>query len=203
MKKRTLLLFLLLFDFYFILMDKVKSNTPPVSYTKGPMTCHVLLDEHSVEYIVKSEAHLLGIIDLLIAVGLLTLGWLSILPISLLALGIIGWLLLKYKSIKQESLLVMRDIGVQVKAVYWGGSTVSRFITRCKIEDVIINEGITMWQVKSYIAILVKDQDMVVVFQHLLPSLYPVLLDVYQGTRAVLFSVTPHHHFLNYQDKYT
>lgn len=65
-----------------------------------------------------------------------------------------------------ESILAIRDVGIQVQTVYWGGSTVSRFINRLKIEDVIINEGISFWQIKSYMAILVKDEDkMVVVFE--------------------------------------
>jgi hypothetical protein len=50
--------------------------------------------------------------------------------------------------------------------VYWGGSSVSRFINRLKIDDIIINEGISFWQIKSYMAILVKDEDkMVVIFE--------------------------------------
>lgn len=65
-----------------------------------------------------------------------------------------------------ESILSMRDVGIQVRTTYYSGRSVSRFIDRRKIEDIIINEGITMWQIKSYMAILVKDQDrMVVVFE--------------------------------------
>lgn len=65
-----------------------------------------------------------------------------------------------------ESILAIRDVGIQVKTTYWGGSSVSRFINRNKIDDVIINEGISFWQIKSYMAILVKDEDkMVVVFE--------------------------------------
>lgn len=57
-------------------------------------------------------------------------------------------------------------MGIQVKTVYWGGSSVSRFINRLTIEDIIINEAISFWQIKSYIAILVKDEEkMVVVFE--------------------------------------
>lgn len=53
-----------------------------------------------------------------------------------------------------------------MKTVYWGGSSVSRFINRLTIEDIIINEAISFWQIKSYIAILVKDEEkMVVVFE--------------------------------------
>lgn len=116
-----------------------------------------------------------------------------------------------------ESILAIRDVGIQVKTTYWGGSSVSRFINRNKIDDVIINEGISFWQIKSYMAILVKDEDkMVVVFevsfryphglflffffthtqktpQHLLPRLKPVLLRVYQGTRTIIFTQKPNH----------
>lgn len=61
--------------------------------------------------------------------------------------------------LRPESLLVMRDIGIQVKTTYWSGRTESKFINRLKIENVVINEGITLWQVKPYMAILVKDQE--------------------------------------------
>lgn len=65
-----------------------------------------------------------------------------------------------------ESILAMKDVGIQVRTVYWGGRTVSRFIDRRKIHDIIINEGITMWQIKSYMAIIVKNQEhMIVVFE--------------------------------------
>lgn len=73
-----------------------------------------------------------------------------------------------------ESILAIRDVGIQVKTTYWGGSSVSRFINRNKIDDVIINEGISFWQIKSYMAILVKDEDkMVVVFEVSLHIPYP------------------------------
>ncbi|KAI8374615.1 GPI-GlcNAc transferase complex, PIG-H component-domain-containing protein [Radiomyces spectabilis] len=96
------------------------------------------------------------------------------------------------KTVKEESILAMRDIGIQVKTTYWGGSSVSRFVNRLKIEDVVLNEGITMWQIKSYMALLVKDQEkMTVVFEHLLPKLQPILLDVYRGVRQTIFPQQP------------
>lgn len=93
------------------------------------------------------------------------------------------WLLVKNKSVKQgkdiylpiftlaikhyiESILAIRDVGIQIKTSYWGGASVSRFINRNKIQDIIINEAISFWQIKSYMAILVKDEDkMVVAFE--------------------------------------
>ncbi|CAG8722794.1 3560_t:CDS:2, partial [Ambispora leptoticha] len=89
--------------------------------------------------------------------------------------------------ISLESILLIHDVGVQVKTTFMDGRCVSKFIDRSKILDVVINEGITMLSVKFYLAIIVEGQDrMVVVFEHLLPRLN-ILLKVYQGTRAVIF----------------
>ncbi|CAO3621037.1 unnamed protein product [Mucor hiemalis] len=104
------------------------------------------------------------------------------------------WLLVKNKSVKQESILAIRDVGIQIKTSYWGGASVSRFINRNKIQDIIINEAISFWQIKSYMAILVKDEDkMVVAFENTLPKLRPILLRAYQGTHAIIFSQQPNH----------
>ncbi|KAI8099395.1 GPI-GlcNAc transferase complex, PIG-H component-domain-containing protein [Halteromyces radiatus] len=101
---------------------------------------------------------------------------------------VVGWIWIKLKNVKQESLLIMRDIGIQVKTTYWSGRTESKFINRLKIQNVVINEGIHLWQVKPYMAILVKDQEkMLIVFENLLPPLHPVLLTTYRGTRRLLF----------------
>jgi len=65
-----------------------------------------------------------------------------------------------------ETILVIRDVGVQVKTVYLGGRSSSRFIDRSKISDIIINEAITMMHIRVYMAIIVEGEDrMVVVFQ--------------------------------------
>lgn len=62
--------------------------------------------------------------------------------------------------------MAIRDLGVQIKTVYWDGSAVTRFIDILKIEDIIIHEGISFWQIKSYIAIIIKDEDkMVIVYE--------------------------------------
>lgn len=66
---------------------------------------------------------------------------------------------------------MIRDVGVQVKTVYLGGRSVSRFIDRSKIADIIINEAITMFHIRVYMAIIVEGEDkMVVVFQVSWPS---------------------------------
>jgi hypothetical protein len=92
-----------------------------------------------------------------------------------------------YIYIYVESLLVIRDLGIQVKTVYMTGIERSRFIEQSKIADIIINEGVTMQQVVFYIAIIVKDQKkMALVFEHFLPRLQ-LLLQVYRGARAIIY----------------
>lgn len=73
---------------------------------------------------------------------------------------------LNSQIIPVETILVIRDVGVQVKTVYLGGRSSSRFIDRSKISDIIINEAITMMHIRVYMAIIVEGEDrMVVVFQ--------------------------------------
>ena len=61
-----------------------------------------------------------------------------------------------------ESLLVMRNLGVQVGTRYYSGRERKVFIERQRIESVIINEGIQTWAIFYYMAILVKGQERMV-----------------------------------------
>ncbi|RHZ47079.1 hypothetical protein Glove_593g32 [Diversispora epigaea] len=107
---------------------------------------------------------------------------------SIFTIIIVIWIWTKLNIVKSESILLIRDVGVQVKTVYLNGRIVSKFIDKDKISNIVINEGITILQVKFYMVILVEEADrMVVVFQHLLPKLN-VLLQVYQGTRSIIFN---------------
>ncbi|KAI9276797.1 GPI-GlcNAc transferase complex, PIG-H component-domain-containing protein [Phascolomyces articulosus] len=182
----------------------INNNGKNSSYTIANLTCHVLPGQ-AREYTCHANTSTITTLDMLYTVFSVILYW--VLPIpkiswidSVYTIDIpendyyyglcvlLIWLWLKSHTVKEESILAIREIGIQVRTVYWGGRSVSKFIDQHKIDDIIINEGITMWQIKSYMAILVKNQDrMVVVFEHLLPRLRPVLLDVYWGTRAVIF----------------
>ncbi|KAF1799451.1 GPI-GlcNAc transferase complex, PIG-H component-domain-containing protein [Mucor lusitanicus] len=156
------------------------------------MTCRILPGMQAREYIVKSSSNPIHLLDVFVWSVALYLAQSQHYKYATITALI--WLFLKRKSVRQESILAIRDVGIQVKTTYWGGSSVSRFINRNKIDDVIINEGISFWQIKSYMAILVKDEDkMVVVFEHLLPRLKPVLLRAYQGTRTIIFTQKPNH----------
>lgn len=63
---------------------------------------------------------------------------------------------------RAESLLVMRNMGVQVGTRYYSGRERKVFIERQRIESVIINEGIQTWAIFYYMAILVKGQERMV-----------------------------------------
>ncbi|KAF9301668.1 RNA polymerase-associated factor [Mortierella antarctica] len=90
--------------------------------------------------------------------------------ITLIAISRIA---IKFFMVTEETILVIRDVGIQVKTVYLGGRSVSRFIDRSKIQDIIINEAITMMHIRVYMAIIVEGQDkMVVVFQFLCKTRY-------------------------------
>lgn len=151
------------------------------------LSCSILPGGQAQEYTVRSSSRVFNLIDLFGLISISYLLWTSQYKLALL--GAIGWFLFKRRQVRRESILAVRDVGIQVKTVYWDQSSATRFIDRPKIEDIVILEGISFWQIKSYIAIITKNEDkMVVVFENLLPKLDPVLLQVYQGSRSIIFS---------------
>jgi hypothetical protein len=86
-----------------------------------------------------------------------------------------------------ESVLAIRDIGVQVKTIYANGAEKSQFIEQSKLADILIHEGISFQVILYYMTLLVKNEKKtVVVFEHTLPRL-SCILDVYRGIRAVMY----------------
>jgi hypothetical protein len=64
-----------------------------------------------------------------------------------------------------ESLIVIEGVGIQTKTTFLSGRSQTRFIDDHKINEVIINEGISGFQVIFYLAVMLQDSDeMVVVF---------------------------------------
>ena len=60
----------------------------------------------------------------------------------------------------------MQGVGVQVRTKYANGSSSSRFIDCARISEIIINEGFYLMQVKFYLAVIVENEDqLVVVFE--------------------------------------
>ncbi|EAS66909.1 hypothetical protein DDB_G0277289 [Dictyostelium discoideum AX4] len=96
---------------------------------------------------------------------------------------------LKFFIVKEESLIVMREIGVQLKRKYFlRPSTVVEFIEKSKIEQIVINEGITKHNVIFYMAFIVEGKNkMVLAFEELIPRI-DTLLKIYKGTQSLIFN---------------
>jgi len=75
---------------------------------------------------------------------------------GLLLLVVLGWLLTR--TVLHESLLVFEHLGVQLETsrgcLGWRLSTTSQFIPATAIQDIVINEALSAWQFKHYLAIL-------------------------------------------------
>lgn len=68
----------------------------------------------------------------------------------------------------EESLLVIRSLGVQISTTsgtWIGGGRKTRFIPTTKVRDILIHEGFWGFEVKFYLAVVVEDEgELVVVF---------------------------------------
>ncbi|EFA80321.1 putative glycosyltransferase [Heterostelium album PN500] len=105
----------------------------------------------------------------------------------LLSIVIIIRLFLKLFIVREESLTVIRELGVQLRKKYYFIGESTRFIEKPKIQSIIINEGISRYRVTFYMAFLVEGkQKMVLAFDDLIPRIN-VLLKIYRGTRSLMY----------------
>ncbi|TKA65954.1 hypothetical protein B0A55_10152 [Friedmanniomyces simplex] len=98
------------------------------------------------------------------------------------------WLIFT-KSHTEESLLVIRSLGVQTStsspSYLWTSST--RFIPTSSIQDIFIYEAFKGFEVRYYLSIVVEgEEDVVVVFPSVLPR-RRVLEQVWRGARGCLY----------------
>lgn len=115
--------------------------------------------------------------------GLHTRG-VDILSLSLIVLCLLLVVKLR-RRVKEESLLVMRSLGLQTTTTFVTGRQESRFINSENIEDVVISEAISMHSVIFYLVILLHNVDskvpsLVPLFQNTMPRL-DALKMVYRG----------------------
>ncbi|KIW02206.1 uncharacterized protein PV09_06362 [Verruconis gallopava] len=105
-------------------------------------------------------------------------------PASLAVLWLCAW-----KGYREESLLVLRGLGIQTtssSATFLSTSS-TRFIPTTSIQDIFIHEAFKGLEVRFYLAIVVEgEQDVVVVFPNLLPSLN-IIEKVWRGARSCLY----------------
>ena len=92
----------------------------------------------------------------------------------------------RYSRIKEESLLVMRDIGVQFKTTAASGRETSKFIDKQSIKCVVINEGVHNQQYIYYMAFAIKNHHkLAMAFQHIYPRLAD-LLPIFHASNSLL-----------------
>eukprot|EP00388_Colpodella_angusta_P002180 GDKJ01007065.1.p1 GENE.GDKJ01007065.1~~GDKJ01007065.1.p1 ORF type:complete len:269 (-),score=21.73 GDKJ01007065.1:38-844(-) len=112
------------------------------------------------------------------------IGWLFLKILS--AYGVLS-LFFKLRTVKDESILVMRGLGIKLRKATFLGVQREEFIELGRIQDVVIHEGFKCWDVVFYIGIVVQGSKLLSVpFEHMHPNLSQ-LLTALGGIRALLF----------------
>ncbi|KAJ2452436.1 hypothetical protein EV183_002951 [Coemansia sp. RSA 2336] len=108
--------------------------------------------------------------------------------IVLALLPMILFLVRSSLQVYQESLLVVRNVGIQMETVTLAGFRTVQSYDVAQIKDVIIHEALHLLEYRYYMAILPLDpqSNIVIMFPHLLPKLNQ-LLPVFHGSRKLLF----------------
>ncbi|KAF2458726.1 GPI-GlcNAc transferase complex, PIG-H component-domain-containing protein [Lineolata rhizophorae] len=110
--------------------------------------------------------------------------WRWLAPVGLLGL----WLVVR-RGYTEESLLVLRGLGIQTSSssnTYLTTST-TRFIPTTQIQDIFIHEAFKGFEVKFYLVIVIEgEEDVLVVFPNLLPK-RQILEEVWRGARSCLY----------------
>lgn len=110
--------------------------------------------------------------------------------------SIIGLLLyLHLVKVDNESLLILGSLGIQRTSTYASGRENTVFIEMCRVQDVVINEGISMHRVNYYLCLLLKDpsdpqagvSQVIPIFQSSQPRL-DCLVEIYRSCQEILSS---------------
>jgi hypothetical protein len=62
----------------------------------------------------------------------------------------------------QETIIVIRELGVQLETRYHSGKQTHTFIDKQKIKSIIINEGIVCYDIVFYMAFIVEGKNKIV-----------------------------------------
>jgi len=156
------------------------------------------LSEEAREYTVVSQAALFTTVDFaafaLFAVALLLTAMaeqVRLLPLLLALTPAVLLCALKLGTVREESLLVISELGVQKRTRFVGGRQSRHFIDRARIRAVVLSEGVSACRALFLLAFQVDDADaagqqkLVLAFEHLVPRLN-LLLVVFRGARALL-----------------
>lgn len=113
-----------------------------------------------------------GCIGLLLAVALLMIAVEGEVWWMLLLLALFLALLLRKGFVKEEVVVVMPSLGVQLEAVYDSGKVHRRFVPMHTILAAIINEAVTPTHCYFYLALILRDETkLTLVFKETRPPL--------------------------------
>ncbi|KAJ1971660.1 GPI mannosyltransferase 1, partial [Dimargaris verticillata] len=147
----------------------VPTQLPPSDSSASTALEYTVHSPDVVEFTVRNPLPLFGLWDGVVVLVLAFLAqptW-SLGPISWYSLGYtsltLGWLWQKLTMVRQESLLVMRDIGLQLTATSSCGSPTVQFIAKADVDDIVINEAFSMLTIKTYLAVLAANRENLVV----------------------------------------
>ncbi|KAJ2859414.1 hypothetical protein GGH94_006117 [Coemansia aciculifera] len=143
------------------------------------------------EYVVRRDSAGLRASDML-AIALVS--WAAHIffrgPTLLALLPMAVYLIRSSLQVYQESLVVIRNVGIQTETVTLAGFRNVRSFELFQIDDLVIHEALQLFEYRYYMAILPRDPKMHsinIMFPNLLPKL-EALLPIYHGSRRLLFS---------------
>ncbi|KAJ2641490.1 hypothetical protein GGF44_002096 [Coemansia sp. RSA 1694] len=111
-------------------------------------------------------------------------------PALLALLPMAVYLVRSSLQVYQESLVVIRNVGIQTETVTLAGIRRVRSFELSQIDDLVIHEALQLFEYRYYMAVLPRDLKhcgINIMFPNLLPKL-EVLLPIYHGSRRLLFS---------------
>jgi len=87
-------------------------------------------------------------------------------------------------KVHSETFLILPSIGVQVETLFYLGNKTCHFIDVCNIQDIVINEGISMLSISHYLVVLLKNPESIYELYPVFPHSLPPLKDLIQVYRA-------------------
>ncbi|KAJ5076775.1 phosphatidylinositol n-acetylglucosaminyltransferase subunit h [Anaeramoeba ignava] len=91
-------------------------------------------------------------------------------------------------QVRSESLWIIPELGIQFNKKYLSGSKTKKFYDKDRMKNVIINEGITRFQIIFYIGFIIEgEHKLVMPFTHLYPKLKD-LKRIYNQVQDIFFS---------------
>ncbi|KXS20172.1 hypothetical protein M427DRAFT_403651 [Gonapodya prolifera JEL478] len=133
------------------------------------------------EFIVRSSAPFVGKVDAAVMVVAGTL--FHMIPASLRimcsAAFVILWIVAKLEKVVSESIFAVKGLGLEIRTRrVWRRS--SQFIDIARISDICINEALYRFGVVTYMAILIREEDnMLIPYENILPPV-TILQRVYK-----------------------